>query len=212
MDDPYDHNAANEKLWSQRAASFDDKRFDYFRFLQKELIASIRITLPTTFLDLGCGTGWAVGYVAKMLAGKGRFVGIDISNGMIEKAKSNAKGIPNIEFHRASAEDLPFEDDTFDTAICSNSFHHYFRPEIVMKEVQRVLQPNGSINILDITADDFFIRWIDAKATAREKEHVKFYSTKEYASLFSQARLKHISSRRLKILYPLKVHIGEKEG
>lgn len=211
MNNPYDHNTANEKKWSQRATTFDYKRFDYFRFLQKELIASTSIHSPSNFLDLGCGTGWAVGYVAKMLAGKGIFVGLDISKGMIEKARSNAEGIPNVEFHQSSAEDLPFEDNTFDTVICSNSFHHYLHPEVVLKEVKHVLKPSGRIHILDITADDFFIRWIDERIRAREKEHVKFYCTKEYASLFSQAGLKHISSHQLKILYPLKVHVAEKE-
>jgi len=87
MNNLYDHNVANEQKWSRRAASYDDKRFDYFRFMQKELIVSARITSPANFLDLGCGTGWAVGYVAKLLDGKGRFVGVDISEGMIKKSK-----------------------------------------------------------------------------------------------------------------------------
>jgi ubiquinone/menaquinone biosynthesis C-methylase UbiE len=79
MNDLYDHKAANEQKWSQRAATYDDKRFDYFRFMQRELIASAKITSPSNFLDLGCGTGWAVYYVAKLLDGKGKFIGVDIS-------------------------------------------------------------------------------------------------------------------------------------
>ena len=55
-----DHDAANEQKWSRRAATYDDRRYSYFRLMQRELIASVKITAPITFLDLGCGTGWAV--------------------------------------------------------------------------------------------------------------------------------------------------------
>ena len=152
-------------------------------------------------------------YVADLLNGKGRFVGIDISQGMIEKAKNNSIGIPNVDFYQASADDLPFNNDYFDTVICSNSFHHYLQPIVALKEVKRVLKPNGKIHILDITADDFFIRWIDSRVRSRrEEEHVKFYGTTEYADMFAQAGLKHVCSSRLKILYPLKVHVGKKEN
>lgn len=212
MNNTYDRNAANQQKWSQRAATYDEKRFDYFRFIQRELIASAKIVSPSNLLDLGCGTGWAVCYVAKLSEGKGKCVGVDISKGMIEKAKRNATSLPNVEFYEVSAEDLPFDNDNFDVVICSNSFHHYSQPEKALIEVERVLKPNGRIHILDVTADDFFIRWIDARVKAREKEHVKFYSTSEYARLFTRAGLKYIRSSRVKLLYPLKVHVGGKES
>jgi ubiquinone/menaquinone biosynthesis C-methylase UbiE len=180
--------------------------------MQRELIALADLRAPADFLDLGCGTGWAVCHAASILKGNGRFVGVDISEGMIAKARSNAVDTANVEFYEASAEQLPFGNDAFDTVICSNSFHHYLHPEEVLKEVRRVLKLNGKIFILDITADDFFIRWIDATVRAREMEHVKFYGTAEYARMFAAAGLKHPWSRRVKILYPLKVHAGVKEN
>jgi len=212
MNNSFEHDAANDQKWSRRAANYDDKKHDYFRFMQRELIASAKITAPVAFLDLGCGTGWAVRYLSNLLAGRGKFIGIDIAKGMIEKAKLNAVDTRNVEFYEASAEDLPFENNAFDVIICSNSFHHYLRPVQALKEVRRVLKPKGNIHILDITADDFFIRWIDKRARTREKEHVKFYSTTEYDRMFAAAGLKHIRSNLLKILYPLKVHVGGKES
>jgi ubiquinone/menaquinone biosynthesis C-methylase UbiE len=64
MDSPHDHNAANEEKWSHRAASFDDRRYDYFRFLQRELVNSANLHPPCAFLDVGCGTGWAARYAS----------------------------------------------------------------------------------------------------------------------------------------------------
>ncbi len=212
MDNRSEHLAANDAKWSRRAASYDEKRFDYFRWMQKRLLLSAHLSPGSVFLDLGCGTGWAVRYAAELLAGNGKFVGVDISQGMLEKARANAAGLPNIEFQLASADDLPFPGDHFDTLVCSNSFHHYLLPQRALREVKRILKPHGRIHILDVTRDDFFVRWIDARARAREREHVKFYSTAEYAGLFAQAGLRHLESRQLNWMYPLKVHLAEKQG
>ena len=206
-----DNNAANEQKWSLRAATYDDKRYGYFRYMQKELISLTGIKSPINFLDLGCGTGWAVRYVAKMTNGRGNFVGIDISKGMITQSKNNTNGLPNVYFYEASSDSLPLESNYFDTIICTNSFHHYSRPEVALSEVNRVLKPSGRIYILDVTADDFFIQWVNDRVRAKEKEHVKFYTTGEYGVMFNNVGLKHIASQRIKALYPLKVHIGEKE-
>ena len=205
-----DKNVANEQKWSGRAATYDDKRHDYFRFMQKELLSLAKIKPPINFLDLGCGTGWAVCYVAQMTNGEGNFVGIDISKGMIEKSKENANGLPNIEFYEASSDDLPLESNYFDTIICTNSFHHYSRPKVALSEAKRVLKSNGRLFILDVTADDFFIRWMDNIVRVNERGHVKFYSSNEYAKMFSDVGLIHEGSRRIKVFYPLKVHIGQK--
>jgi ubiquinone/menaquinone biosynthesis C-methylase UbiE len=208
MENINEHNKANEQKWDIRAKTFDKKRSDFFRYMQRNVISMIDLRENTSFLDLGCGTGWAVCYVANRLKGQGNFIGIDISNGMIEKAKENALGLENINFYKASAEELPLEDNCFDNIICTNSFHHYLNPINALTEVCRVLKQKGRIHILDITADDFFARWIDRRAKKKEKEHVKFYNTTEFKDMFSQVGLNYIGGRLLK--YPEKIHIAEK--
>ncbi len=202
------HIELNEAKWNRRSLTYDSKRFDYMRYMQKKAIAQLDIKKGMNFLDLGCGTGWAVCYIANQLDYKGHFVGIDISGGMIDKANENVKGHSNISFIKGSTENLPFDNDYFDDIICTNSFHHYLNPDQVIGEVQRVLKVSGRICILDITADDFFIRWINQKVREKEETHVSFYSTIFYKDLFQKHGLKHIRSKR--ISYPIKVHIAEK--
>jgi ubiquinone/menaquinone biosynthesis C-methylase UbiE len=203
-----EHEKANEQKWDRRSQSFDNKRFDYFRWMQKQVLSLITFQAGASFLDLGCGTGWAVCYVADLLEGQGHFTGIDISQGMIERAEENASGLENVNFQIASAEQLPIEDGTIDNIICTNSFHHYLHPEKALAEVYRVLKEKGRIYILDVTSDDPFLNWIDHLTAKQEKEHVRFHSTREIVKLFSTAGLKHVQSKW--VLYPLKVHVAEK--
>jgi ubiquinone/menaquinone biosynthesis C-methylase UbiE len=207
------HSELNEKKWDRRARDFDDKRFNYFRFMQKRLISLLDLKENQRLLDIGCGTGWAVRYAASLVKEHGEFCGIDISSKMIEKAIANSSDYKNVHFYRTGAEKLPFKNNYFDFIICSNSFHHYFSPEKVLSEVYRVLKPAGKIYILDITSDGFITRMVDRWIKKREPEHVKFYSTEEYRRLFFNARLHYLKSRLLPgrlTGFPMKVHIGEK--
>jgi len=152
-----------------------------------------------------------VRYAAGLLEGQGHFIGIDISEGMISKAKENSLGLTNARYYRASSEELPLENNYFDIIICTMSFHHYLNPGKAIAEAYRVLKQKGRIYILDVTTDDFITRWIDVLISKKEKGHVhvKQYNTAEYKQMFSRAGLKYIESKII-LSYPLKVHIAEK--
>ena len=66
--------------------------------------------------------------------------GLDLTPRMVEVA--DAKGIGNARFVVGDAEDLPFDDASFDTIICANSFHHYPNPRAFFGEASRVLRPS----------------------------------------------------------------------
>jgi ubiquinone/menaquinone biosynthesis C-methylase UbiE len=207
------HAELNEKKWDLRAETFDDKRFNYFRFMQKRLVSLLDLKPNQRLLDLGCGTGWAVRYAASLINGRGEFYGIDISSKMIERAIANSSNYRNVHFYQTSVEQLPFEINFFDFVICSNSFHHYFNPDKVLSEVYRVLKPGGKIYILDFTTDNFMMKTFDEWTKKKEPEHVKYYSTREFKVFFSQAKLNHITSKPIVVLFnSMKVHIGEKSA
>jgi ubiquinone/menaquinone biosynthesis C-methylase UbiE len=131
---------------------------------------------------------------------------------MIEKAIANSFDYKNIHFYHTSENNLPFENNHFDFAICSNSFHHYFNPDKVLLEVSRVLKPKGRIYLLDPSGDLFFAKMLDKLAKKLEPEHEKLYSIQEYKKLFSNAGLQYVANMVLGyvIVLPMKVHIGEK--
>lgn len=202
------HAELNEDKWDVRAETFDNKRFDYFRFIQKRTISLLPLKKGLSFLDIGCGTGWAVCYVASLVHGSGKFYGVDISSKMIEKAKERSSNYENTYFCKANAEILPFENDVFDLIVCTNSFHHYLNPSLALDEIYRVLKSGGRICITDITAGGLIMKMIDKQVKKKELEHVKFYSTQDYRALFAKAKLQHITSKS--IMFPLKVHVAEK--
>ena len=84
----------------------------------EELIELCHIGEGKYILDVGCGAGVTPSYIAKRYGCK--VVGVDISEGMIERSREMAKreGVADrAEFRVADAQDLPFEDDLFDAII-----------------------------------------------------------------------------------------------
>jgi SAM-dependent methyltransferase len=73
--------------------------------------------------------------------------GIDISGEMIKKAAAVLGG--STELIIGDSDNLQWKDNTFDVIVCNASFHHYPDPRKVLKEMRRVLRPDGRVIIAD---------------------------------------------------------------
>lgn len=102
------------------------------------LVEFAEIKKKSKVLDIACGPG----YVASLAAKKSRDVtGIDFSTGMIQKAKAF---FPEINFLVMDAEELLFNDQSFDVVLMNFGILHFAHPEQAIKEVFRVLKPGGT--------------------------------------------------------------------
>ncbi len=105
-----------------------------------------------TVLDLGSGAGIDAILAAKKVGEKGKVIGVDMTQEMIEKAKKNAKkqGIKNVEFLLGEIEKLPLKDDSVDTIITNCVINLTPDKAKTFSEAYRVLKPKGKIYLSDI--------------------------------------------------------------
>jgi ubiquinone/menaquinone biosynthesis C-methylase UbiE len=79
---------------------------------------------------------------------------LEISRIFIEIAQENAKKANvNIDFRHGNASEMPFDDKTFDFIICVAAFKSFSRPVDAIREMHRVLKPNGKACIADLRCD-----------------------------------------------------------
>ena len=214
-----EHLRLNEIKWNKWAKSYDSQGLfqNRLRQAQSNVVSLLDIKENINFLDIGCGTGYAIGEIAKLIDWKGEFYGVDLSSIMIKKAKSNFGDKHNFHFIKANAESIPLNDNFFDIIICTNSFHHYLNPDKALKEIHRLLKEGGKIYILDPTSDKWIVKVYDKIVKLFEPEHVKIYSTSEFQQLYKNARLKYIASKKIKFTKQnflnryLIIHIAEKK-
>jgi ubiquinone/menaquinone biosynthesis C-methylase UbiE len=110
------------------------------------------IPLGATVLDLGCGAGLDSLIAAQRVGPEGRVIGIDFSDAMLMRARQAAAqaGIDNVEFRRADAEDLPFDDDSFDVALANGIFNLNPARDAILGELVRVVRPGGAVYVAEL--------------------------------------------------------------
>jgi ubiquinone/menaquinone biosynthesis C-methylase UbiE len=104
---------------------------------------------PHRVLDVGCGTGYLLRGLAVRVPEARELAGIDAAPAMIETARTMA-GDRRIRFARATAEHLPYRDETFDLVISTTSFDHWSDQRAGLAECFRVLVPGGRLVLIDL--------------------------------------------------------------
>lgn len=104
-------------------------------------------------LDVATASGSMALALADRVGPEGKVVAIDLAQGMLDYAerKARARRLKNIEWKMMNAQQLEFEDNTFDVVSCSLAIFYF--PDIpgALKEMLRVLKPGGKLGLT--TAD-----------------------------------------------------------
>ncbi|MCP4904859.1 MAG: class I SAM-dependent methyltransferase [bacterium] len=140
--------------WDKASANFDlmagygpEKRWEPVKRALFSKMAGGRI------LFLAIGTGLDVRFFPPGCS----ITGIDISDGMIEKARDRvARYQGEIELQQMDVHEMPYEDGSFDQVFTSCTFCSVPRPVEGLKALRRVLKPGGELHMFEHTGSNYF--------------------------------------------------------
>jgi len=109
-----------------------------------------------TVLDLGSGGGIDVLLSARRVGTTGTVYGLDMTDEMLELARSNARaaGVTNVHFLKGLIEEIPLPAESVDVVISNCVVNLSPEKPRVLAEIVRVLRPGGRVGISDIVAED----------------------------------------------------------
>jgi methionine biosynthesis protein MetW len=122
-----------ERYWSADATPHYDPGDVLNGLIDRNVDGSCRC------LDVGCGAGQSYAQLVSRRAAS--YVGVDVAPRAVEIARSSGLHADLID----DAASLPFEDGSFDVAICIEVMEHLFAPHLAAGEISRVLRPGGRL-------------------------------------------------------------------
>jgi ubiquinone/menaquinone biosynthesis C-methylase UbiE len=173
------------------------------------LLDQLRLERARDALDVGCGLGFALIEMARRLPPGGKAAGVDISQTMIEQARSRASGLGlDVRFETGDAASLPFEDGSFDACRAERVLLHVPDPHRAIAEMTRVTRPGGRIAVLDLDVDTMVVDHPDRDTTrviARTFADVmaQGWIGRQLPRLLRQAGLAEVSVEPMTVLIPL---------
>jgi ubiquinone/menaquinone biosynthesis C-methylase UbiE len=151
------------------------------------LLKLLEGTRPHRVLDVGCGTG----RVFELLAEGGTVQevwGLDLSGSMLKHGVARLQRFNGaVRLIQGDSERLPLEANTFDVVTCSNCFHHFPDQERAVREMHRVLKPNGMLLIIDGYRDGVWGRFLYDFCVVCVEGPVHHASARRFRELFTAA-------------------------
>jgi ubiquinone/menaquinone biosynthesis C-methylase UbiE len=140
-----------KQLWNKVSPGW--KKWDQFimQFLRPmgdAIIERLELKENDIVLDVAAGTG-EPGLTIAAIVKKGKVVGTDLSDEMLQIAESNAtaKGLKNYSTKASDVCELPFDANTFTKISCRMGFMFFPDMQLAAKEMYRVLKPGGRVAI-----------------------------------------------------------------
>ena len=156
----------------------------------ENLVALVAPATTAEVLDIATGAGNVALAFAPHVA---RVVALDLTPAMLEQTLKTAasRGLTNVEAVQGLAEELPFEDASFDVVTVRLAPHHYADIQKAVDEMARVARPGGKVVIVDTTVpeDDTLDREINEIETLRDNSHVRNYRPSQWKAMAEKAGL-----------------------
>ncbi len=187
-------------------AGLTKKSLDEFKALARRVAE--QIAAGDSVLEVAPGPGYFAVELAKL--GDYRITALDISETFVEITRANARreGV-KVDVRLGNASEMPFENDSFHFLICRAAFKNFSAPLGALREMYRVLKPNGRALIIDLrrdtskesivkAVDDMKLGRVNGIITKLTFEHMllkRAYTKSEFENLLSQTKFEHTEIR-----------------
>ncbi|MBV4368448.1 class I SAM-dependent methyltransferase [Erwinia phyllosphaerae] len=182
------HEVLVESQFGDQAQAYLDSTVHAQGADLQRLVQWLSDDAQATLLDIGCGAGHASFAAASRVA---QVTAYDLSEKMLKVVSEAAaeRGLHNLTTAHGPAEALPFAAASFDIVISRYSAHHWHDVGMALREVKRVLKPDGKFILMDIASPGLPILdvWLQTVEMLRDPSHVRDYSQGEWLSMVNES-------------------------
>ncbi|HLO12611.1 MAG TPA: class I SAM-dependent methyltransferase [Pseudoneobacillus sp.] len=163
----------------------------------KKIIDIAKISGSEAVLDVATGGGHTANAFAPLVK---NVVAVDLTEKMLIAAEKfiTGNGYQNVQFTVGDAENLPFQDQSFDIVTCRIAPHHFPNVEAFIKEVYRVLKPEGQFLLDDNVSpeDDELDQFYNSVEKMRDYSHYRAWKKTEWLRMLELQGFKVYETHR----------------
>ena len=142
--------------YNATAQSYDEQYHEEQEAKYRKALEYLTITDGSVILDVGCGTGLLFSHITPKAQ---TVVGIEISHGLLVRAKEKAERSRNVHLVQADADHIPFKNDVFSVVFAFTVLQNLPKPKVTLGELKRVTNSDGNLVITGLkkafSLDDF---------------------------------------------------------
>lgn len=118
---------------------------------RRAAVTEARVGPGDAVADVACGTGRLSAALADRVGPFGRVIGVDLSGGMLERARLEYRDLVQVDFRHGDALALPIGDDEVDAATIAFGLRNLSDFEGGFRELARIVRPGGRVVCLELT-------------------------------------------------------------
>jgi ubiquinone/menaquinone biosynthesis C-methylase UbiE len=184
-----DHASVVREEFERAASGFARRtagRFDHL-----DVVAFSCAGEGGSVIEVGAGTG---NFLSLFAATAGRLVATDLTPGMLRVARERN---PSMGIVCGDGRRLPFPDTTFDLVTSAHAMHHIPEPVAVLREMARIVRPDGHVLVVDLAAPDEpeAAARADEVMTIRDPSHARSLTTGDMRSALEESGLAVVDDR-----------------
>lgn len=160
-------------------------------------------------LDVGCGNGNLLWYLAEIRGHQGPMLGVDMNENyaraQLKIAQRSARlSSPGVLFQRGNAETLQFKRNSVDAVICNNLLHHASFPALIVKEIKRVARPGAVVTFMGRGVNNHRRMWeslgLVADALGQEREYRGIKAPDSFYQDFDLQQMRQIVEEEFEVV------------
>ncbi|SDN75581.1 class I SAM-dependent methyltransferase [Bacillus sp. OK048] len=166
----------------------------------KDLVKMVEMAIVNGqehLLDIATGGGHTANAFAPLVK---KVTAVDLTVEMLAAAENFIKenGHLNVNFVQGDAEKLPFEDKSFEIVTCRIAPHHFPNVDLFIKEVQRVLKPQGQFILDDnvVPENEDFDRFYNTIEKLRDFSHYRAWKKSQWIEKLEESCLEIFEMHR----------------
>jgi ubiquinone/menaquinone biosynthesis C-methylase UbiE len=131
-------------LFNKVASSYAQNALFFQEFAEK-FVNWVGLQKGQSVLDVATGRGALLPFILSSVGSEGKIIAIDLTENMVALTKQDIyrQKIPNIEVLQMDAENLAFDNNSFDAVLSGFAMHLLPHPDKAFQEIHRVLKPGG---------------------------------------------------------------------